>query len=88
MLIYIAAHYLRCYFFIFMTTIPKDETTLSIFRTVRLDFVERDGNRVSVRAAPGKSILDIAIANDIELEGALHTSDFSFPLSFATVPSF
>ena len=51
--------------------------TLSIFRTVRLEFVERDGNRVTVNATPGKSFLDAAIANDIELEGALHSSAFS-----------
>lgn len=37
---------------------------------VKVIFVERDGSKRPVMAPPGKSLLEIAHANDIDLEGA------------------
>lgn len=41
---------------------------------VRVVFIDRDGNERSVSAPPGKSVLEIAHANDIDLEGACEGS--------------
>lgn len=40
----------------------------SFFR-VSMYFVDRDGDRIEVVAKVGSSLLDVAIDNDIELEG-------------------
>lgn len=40
----------------------------------RVIFVERDGNRKEVETRPGLSILEIAHANDIDIEGACEGS--------------
>lgn len=36
----------------------------------RIVFVDKDGNRRAVDAAVGMSLLDVALANGIEIEGA------------------
>eukprot|EP00177_Eucheuma_denticulatum_P004043 GFKZ01007311.1.p1 GENE.GFKZ01007311.1~~GFKZ01007311.1.p1 ORF type:complete len:166 (+),score=10.86 GFKZ01007311.1:203-700(+) len=41
---------------------------------VNLVFVARDGTQLPIKAPPGKSLLEIAHANDIELEGACEGS--------------
>eukprot|EP00188_Purpureofilum_apyrenoidigerum_P001695 Plantae.Rhodophyta-Purpureofilum_apyrenoidigerum.ctg19589.p1 GENE.Plantae.Rhodophyta-Purpureofilum_apyrenoidigerum.ctg19589~~Plantae.Rhodophyta-Purpureofilum_apyrenoidigerum.ctg19589.p1 ORF type:complete len:156 (+),score=27.36 Plantae.Rhodophyta-Purpureofilum_apyrenoidigerum.ctg19589:66-533(+) len=41
---------------------------------VEFEFVDRDGSRKTVLAPPGKSVLDVAHANDIDLEGACEGS--------------
>ena len=35
-----------------------------------MTFIDRDGNELTVEASLGKTILDIAHANDIDIEGA------------------
>lgn len=42
----------------------------ALSQTVRLVFVDTDGSEIPVDAAVGKSLLEVAHANDIELEGA------------------
>lgn len=46
-----------------------DEST-----AVTIVFVDREGNDISVRAPPGKSLLEIAHTNHIDLEGACEGS--------------
>mmetsp|Transcript_551 Transcript_551/g.1881 ORF Transcript_551/g.1881 Transcript_551/m.1881 type:complete len:156 (+) Transcript_551:78-545(+) len=41
---------------------------------VEFEFVDRDGSKRTVLAPPGKSVLDVAHANDIDLEGACEGS--------------
>ncbi len=41
---------------------------------IRLTFVTREGEQQEVKAPPGATLLDIAHANDIELEGACEGS--------------
>lgn len=41
---------------------------------VRVTFIDRDGNERPVAAPQGKSVLEIAHANDIDLEGACEGS--------------
>lgn len=41
---------------------------------VSLTFVDRDGNERLIKAPPGKSLLEVAHANDIDLEGACEGS--------------
>lgn len=42
----------------------------ALSQTVRIVFVDTDGSEIPVDAPVGKSILEVAHANDIELEGA------------------
>ncbi|XP_052088990.1 2Fe-2S ferredoxin-like isoform X2 [Mytilus californianus] len=49
----------------FSASVPKPKK-----ETICLYFVDRDGDRITVNAGVGSNFLDVAIDNDIELEGA------------------
>ncbi|CAC5409924.1 FDX1 [Mytilus coruscus] len=49
----------------FSASVPKPKK-----EKICLYFVDRDGDRITVNADVGSSLLDVAIDNDIELEGA------------------
>lgn len=60
----------------------------SFFR-VTLYFVDRDGDRIEVVAKVGSSLLDVAIDNDVELEGIfITTSDDQMSLSIKCLYKF
>ena len=47
--------------------------------TVSMTFIDEDGEEVEVQAEVGKSLLEVAHANEIDLEGAdRHTRPVSF----------
>ncbi|VDH95146.1 2Fe-2S ferredoxin-like isoform X1 [Mytilus edulis] len=49
----------------FSASVPKPKK-----ETICLYFMDRDGDRITVNAGVGSNLLDVAIDNDIELEGA------------------
>ncbi|XP_060568551.1 2Fe-2S ferredoxin-like isoform X2 [Ruditapes philippinarum] len=49
----------------FSTTIPKPKK-----ETITVYFIDRDGDKVAAIATVGTTFLDVAIHNDVELEGA------------------
>ena len=51
---------------------PKSEVDPET--AIKVTFVDRDGNELPVEAPPGKSLLEIAHANEIDLEGACEGS--------------
>lgn len=49
-------------------------TEVDASTAVSVIFVDRDGNEQTIKAPPGKSLLEIAHANHIDLEGACEGS--------------
>ena len=47
---------------------PLDDI-LHVFTSVSIVFLDRDGDKIFAKAKVGASFLDIAIDNDVELEG-------------------
>jgi ferredoxin len=43
-------------------------------KTIKVTFIEKDGEEVTVDAPTGSSMLEVAHANDVELEGACEGS--------------
>lgn len=54
------------------------------YARVTINFVERDGETVSVKAKLGETLLDVAKDNDISLEGILIYlwSDYKFMMAY------
>jgi ferredoxin len=58
----------------FAEVLQKRVSTVATPKKANLTFVNRDGSRTSVQAAFGKSILEVAHENNVELEGACEGS--------------
>lgn len=58
----------------FAEALKKWVSTVATPNKANLTFVNRDGSRTSVQAAFGKSILEVAHENNVELEGACEGS--------------
>ena len=57
-----------------MEVLQKRFTSTATPRKANLTFVNRDGSRTSVQGAFGKSLLEVAHENNVELEGACEGS--------------
>ena len=53
---------------------PPEPTTSTSSETITVTFVDKDGNDVVVQAPLGRSLLEVAHDNEIELEGACEGS--------------
>ena len=52
------------------TRIRKESTASTTKKTINVFFVDRDGDKVQAKAKVGTNLLDVAIDNQIDLEGA------------------
>jgi ferredoxin len=58
----------------FKSPLRFHSTVSSVGKRVRFTFVNRDGSRTPVEAPVGKSVLEVAHENNVELEGACEGS--------------
>lgn len=58
----------------------KDTTLTDFGNRINVTFVDKDGNEVKLQVAEGDNLLDIAQANDLEMEGMLSRAlEYSCP---------
>jgi hypothetical protein len=52
--------------------LPWCENATLLFYRITVYFVDRDGDKVAAKATVGTTFLDVAIDNDVELEGTFY----------------